>query len=91
MILICKFKHDEDCCNCGSPQYMSKCKVNVCNSAVPITNADRIRTMSDEELKRWVCDHMTGECCDSSCPGRHICDLGNNGLIKWLKQPAEEE
>ena len=22
----CKFEHDGDCCNCGSPQYMCKCK-----------------------------------------------------------------
>lgn len=46
----CKFEHDEDCCNSGSPQYMCKCKPDVCHSAVPMTNGDCIRSMSDEEL-----------------------------------------
>ena len=46
----CKFEHDGDCCNCVSQQYMCKCKPKICGSIVPITNADRIRAMSDEEL-----------------------------------------
>ena len=47
----CKFEHDGDCCNCGSQQYMCKCKPKICGSIVPITNADRIRAMSDEEME----------------------------------------
>ena len=53
------------------------------------SNADRIRAMSDEELAKWLCSISTAECCDRSCPARDICDLGDNGLIKWLKQPVE--
>ena len=87
----CKFEHDEDCCNSGSPQYMCKCKPSACNSAVPMTNADRIRAMSDEELAEWICSIMTAECCDQRCPARDICNLGDNGLVKWMKQPAEED
>lgn len=87
----CRFEHDEDCCNSGSPQYMCKCKPNVCTSAVPMTNADRIRAMSDEELAKWICSIMTAECCDQRCPARDICNLGDNGLVKWMKQPAEED
>lgn len=45
----CRFEHDDDCCNSGSPQYMCKCKPDICHSSVPMTNADRIRAMSDEE------------------------------------------
>lgn len=58
-------------------------------NAPPPTNADRIRAMSDEELAKWLCSISTAECCDRSCPARDMCDLGENGLIKWLKQPAE--
>ncbi len=87
----CRFEHDEDCCNSGSPQYMCKCKPSACNSAVPMTNADRIRAMSDEELAKWICSIMTAECCDQRCPARDICNLGDNGLVKWMKQPAEED
>lgn len=86
----CKFEHDEDCCNSGSPQYMCKCKPDICYSAVPMTNADRIRAMSDDELAKWICSIMTAECCDQRCPGRDICTFGDNGLIKWMKQPADE-
>lgn len=56
-----------------------------------ITNADRIRAMSDEELAEWMCSLMTAECCDQRCPARDICNLGDNGLVKWMKQPAEED
>lgn len=57
----------------------------------PQTNADRIRAMSDEELAKWLCSILTAECCDRSCPARYMCDFDDNGLIKWLKQPAEEK
>ena len=57
----------------------------------PKTNADRIRAMSDEELAAWVCSHMTPDCCELRCPARDICSLGDNGLVKWMKQPIEEE
>ena len=56
-----------------------------------ITNADRIRSMNDEELAEWMCSLMTAECCDQRCPARDICNLGDNGLVKWMKQPAEED
>lgn len=55
------------------------------------TNADRIRSMSDEQLAEWLCSIMTAECCDQRCPGRDICNLGDNGLVKWMKQPVEED
>ena len=58
-------------------------------TAKPQTNADRIRAMSDDELGEWLCSIATAECCDRSCPARNMCDLDDNGLIKWLKQPAE--
>ena len=58
----------------------------------PITNADRIRAMSDEELAHWICKKLPG--CDSkTCPGAELCNATDglsNGLVKWLKQPAEE-
>ncbi len=89
MILICKFEHDEDCCNSGSPQYMCKCKPDVCNSAVPMTNADRIRAMSDEELSDFLCG-MIVDCETQNCPAKEICRFHDNGMRKWVKQPAKE-
>jgi hypothetical protein len=65
----------------------------------PMTNADRIRAMSDEELAEWLAD--TWDCHDCSEHER----LGDNPLLReepcdqkceqhcfeWLKQPAEGE
>lgn len=80
----CKFEHDGDCCNCGSPQYMCKCKPDVCGSAVPMTNADRIRAMPDEELARQFgaqCPKTSKRVCDKRC---HLC------WLEWLQQPSED-
>lgn len=81
----CKYEHDGDCCNCGSTQYMCKCKPKICSSVAPMTNADRIRAMSDEELAEVI---MCPYDCDSA-----FC--GGNTFVKcrvgWLRQPAEGE
>ena len=42
------------------------------------TNADRIRSMSDEELARWL-EYEGGGACAEMC-----------GWLNWLQQPAEE-
>ena len=50
----------------------------------PITNADRIRAMSDEELAEFVSNR--------GCPdhARNCTDSCKDCTTKWLKQPAEE-
>ena len=56
----------------------------------PVTNADRIRGMSDEELAKFLhepfCDKRTHEECTISYCG--VCD---QCVLDWLQQPAEEE
>ena len=56
--------------------------------AKPMTNADRIRSMSDEELAEWLCSMF--ECRIGKCPACEMCSAGDNGLIKWLQRPWEE-
>ena len=96
IILICKFEYDEDCCNSASPRYMCKCKPEVCNSAVPMTNADRIREMSDEELcgtiyaaQKALCVHF------AKALGFPIEELKFEedapDILEWLQQPAKED
>lgn len=59
---------------------------------VPITNDDRIRAMSDEELVRMLtlgegafdcfkCRKVVDGECDTNCPER---------CLDWLQRPAEE-
>jgi hypothetical protein len=57
----------------------------------PKTNADRIRSMTDEELAEFLC--KINGCYQENCPGAMLCKFGGglaNGLKKWLQQPAEE-
>lgn len=48
----CKFEHSEVCCNSGSTWFKLSCQHEDCGNIVPITNADRIRAMSDEDLAK---------------------------------------
>ena len=64
-------------------------KVEECNHTdcpyrtEPITNADRLRSMSDEELAKFICSLFKCEFCDF--------ELGERcGLLNWLRQPSEE-
>ena len=50
---------------------------------IPMTNADRIRAMTDEELAEWALYK-------APAIGRGYSD-SYLGLIKWLQQPAEGE
>lgn len=56
----------------------------------PMTNADRIRAMTDEALAIFLCVHS--ECNTNSCPAQEMCEASGeeaDGLLKWLRQPAE--
>ena len=58
-----------------------------------MTNADRIRSMSDEELATMLKDYKD---CSKNCiisNGKHcyqICEE-ESVLLKWLQQPAKED
>lgn len=58
---------------------------------VPMTNADRIRAMSDEELAVL----LIGGCRGSKCNEQEQNEYGSVNCyqcrLKWLRQPAEEE
>lgn len=60
---------------------------------VPMTNADHIRAMSDEELAKLIAENAyTGACNDFGIPHQgqccHNCERCD-AIIKWLKHPAE--
>lgn len=90
----CKFERDEDCCNSSSEQYMCKCKPDVCHSAVPMTNADRIREMSDFELANFLDDVQRKE-----CESLHLLKKDGtlrfescvNGWLYWLKEVIQND
>ena len=72
------------CWNDGKCRATSNCENKV------VTNADRIRAMSDEELERFIRNiaiHFE-PWCDNHCKmdGDEDC---NQCLANWLQQPAE--
>lgn len=50
----------------------------------PKTNAQKIRAMSDEELKEFICSNSQCKFCKFERWGR--CEL-----LEWLQQPVKEE
>lgn len=87
------------CDTCGKKKYGYLCEgcihdPDAMDKYEPMTNADRIRAMSDEELAKWLnssgcicesCSH-SAECVDPYNLSRCVC-----GVLEWLKQPAESE
>ena len=68
---------EKGCWQDGKCHYRNDCENKV------LTNADRIRNMNDEELKKFICSMFKCEFCDF--------ELGERcGLLNWLQQPAEE-
>lgn len=89
----CKFEHEGDCCNCGAPQYMAKCK-GICDSAIPMSNAERIRSVTDEELAKLLMETAFYDfkrvCKKSTFFGHGECDeMCVPCIVDWLQQPAE--
>ena len=67
-----------------------------CKGYIPMSNADRIRAMSDEELAEFISRIEIGDFgpqvygktfCDM-CKGQYECD---DCRLWWLQQPAEED
>ena len=58
---------------------------------VPMTNADRIRAMTDEELALWICGiYDIEEENGKFINGIIIPGYAPHDIEEWLQQPAEE-
>lgn len=77
----------ERCQNCGGTGIVK----------VPMTNADRIRDTSDEELAAFL-ERVHVDPCSACCDNLYWCRRNNapepvcqKHFLKWLQQPAEED
>lgn len=70
-----KFNRCGICFNCYSKHFNNDCFP--CEDADPMTNADRIRAMSDEELAKLLC-----------CTGWRM--IEQKECLEWLQMPEEE-
>lgn len=81
---VCWGTAERDACSCGGDK--SKCDFYPSvreENRKPVTNADRLRQMSDEELAKHVCCPHD-QCIDLDAP----CD---KCVLSWLKAPADKE
>lgn len=80
----CDHKYCEFC-NAGD-KYQKKAKSNA------VTNFDRIKAMSAEELAKLLC--YCSDCGSGRCYGDKLCTYGDgacNGLVKWLESEVQED
>ena len=62
--------------------------------AKPLTNADRIRNMTDEELAKFlnaIVQNCREESCNDGCPMADCCAYDWDWQEKWLKQEAKDD
>ena len=95
------------CYNCGGHGFITATYENGQTSAIcpvcggigtheiQMTNADRIRDMSDEELATFISE-IADECernteCNQHCYGCDIEYCVRESCLNWLQQPAEED
>ena len=83
MMAICKHRVADKCKKDGRPCFFSE-ECFQPEEAKPMTNADHIRSMSDEELASYVIcptEKRCEFCCEPNC---------NDCVLEWLKQPYKE-
>ena len=73
-----------------------KCSIGECDQSetcaayVPvITNADRIRSMTDEELCKFLGECKFCDICEEGCDNCTYNGDCNKRLLEWLQKPAE--
>lgn len=76
---LCTWNDPSD--GCVKPRYEICPISNVAAERKPMTNADRIRVMSDEELRKFMCSITKCEVCRYE-------NWGGCGLMEWLQQPV---
>ena len=87
---------EKKCENCGTEITKEYCEgyPEVCEHWTPkkpMTNGDRIRAMSDEELAKFLCRLIPGDACSLKCPANDMCRPNRNGLIAWMNEPYKED
>lgn len=87
----CKYEHDGDCCHAGADQYMCKCK-KPCEFIWSLSNADHIRSMSDEELTKWIVEFMNDVLQANNLADEYELDSGFAvDMNIWFKKPYKGE
>ena len=71
-------------------RFVSYCVMGPCPEQ-KLSNADRIRAMTDEELAKLLLDGCRGSKCDSQPQNEYGSVNCFECRMKWLQQPEEED
>ena len=82
-MILQRCTHPRPCFDDGKCHYKGEC-----GHKAPLTNADRIRAMSDEELANIIECPYGNPYFDEHLPCKGSC---HDCLLIWLQQPAEED
>ena len=86
----CVYWNDGKCKKFSDDDITSWCVWSPCYSQTP-SNADRIRSMTDEELALWICGvYDIEEENGKFINGIIIPGYAPHDIEEWLQQPAEE-
>ena len=97
-MILQRCAHPRPCYDDGKCHYKGEC-----GHKAPLTNADRIRGMTDDELVNWISDINPFYC--STCVYAKPCRLEydvetvnyaekydcKDGILKWLQKPVEDD
>ena len=87
----CIYWNDEKCKKFSGDNITSWCVRSPCYSQTP-SNADKIRSMTDEELALWICGvYDIEEENGKFINGIIIPGYAPHDIEEWLQQPAEED
>ena len=68
-----------------------KKSINIKN--LPLTNSDKIRSISDEELAEFLSENTNCDCCNIQCVDKLNCPSMSSCLFRfmeWLKSEVSE-
>jgi hypothetical protein len=74
------WKHQWVCHRCGRTQHIKE----------TMTNAERIRSMGNEELARFLLMEVVNDKCYGICRGSCTGNDCISGIVEWLQCPVEE-
>ena len=89
---VCMYNFPDD--GCLKPKTAICPLSNIARDTNVLTNADHIRSMTDEELAEFIYYHKqeTCSCCElTETDGACTETLCVNATLRWLKQPYKED
>lgn len=83
----CIYYDNQKCTLHSEPGYTDWCVMGPCSRETP-SNADHIRSMTDEELAKFLLNGNAPEVCPNGCDE---CNGDCDGrMLDWLKQPYKD-